>query len=1271
MSSPSTEPSRTETRRATLIDVLLLRQDEDPDPARAALIDELIGGAVPPVLNALAQSTPDEAELGEPTPPHRIADILHRAAELTARPANDAVADWMDQLRRLLASSGRELHRLSEELRGLGFVLNADDTLAAILTARPLVAHRELLRAVVILTGGDWTGGGWETLYDAAIDEQADLNGTLNAIAPTRVPSGLGGAELLAGHELLTQVRPPVENLPTRLHGREEERAQLHALLDEPATTIHLITGKGGVGKSTVALAIMEEAHRRAHHVWWVDASDPNQVTRGMLAVATNLGAPLSELNAIQSEPRRGVEMLWQRLHSSHRPWLLVFDGADDPDVLSILDSERALRWFRPSDAGTVLITTRVVDHLAWGEDTHHIEINDLSPASGALVILDRLRPSLDAAGRPCVDSSADVANARELSIRLGGVALALRNVGDYLASNVTRHSLAELVSSLDARRLADTHVASPDPRSRIATTWELSLDALASKGLAEARPLLRLLACFAPGRWVIPLDMLAPEHLAATGMPSLVGGPAQWKEAMDGLCAVGLIDRKRTAGQRIEGVAIHPLVAEVSLDAGGKDDDAIEAAAVALLWRVVANLDGGRPADWPALRRLEPHVYAVVEAVRSEKAHIEALRLANRTAVGLIQAGLFALGEKLIRLARALTHLGPEDPDVLATEHALAWALGLRGDLTEAARRLTALVDDLTRISGPDDPSTLLARDHLAWVLAEQGRLDLADRMLRELLAEYERHDNATTVAALAVRHRLAWVAALRGHLDEAEREFRDVLPLRREALGKNHMEVFSTRYRLGWSIAIQGRVEEAESVFAKLYTDVQQVLTSEAAPVIMVKARLGYVRAMRGKFNDAERHYREVLEARHELLGPDHPRTLRARHDLAWVLAVRGDWRGAERGYRDVLSYENQLLGRDHPLTLETRGRLAGLLISAGRLDEAHLRLTALVSDRRRTSGCDHQATLITRYNLGLVLLARGHYSQAAPQLEAVLDDQLRVLGPAHRHVLYTRATLAKVHGRLGNLATAQEQIADVRDAATHQLGRDHPETLATRQVLVWVLGEQHELERAERECRALLAHRLRVIGGDHPDSLDTLYRLGWILGLGNRGGEAAQIYRSLLHRQQRALGPDHPHTMRTAHGIAHELLRAGRLAKAEQELRDVLLERTRTLGRHHPDTLSNRHTLAFAQALSGKHEEAGRQFHDVLHDQLHALGADHRDTLNTRERLAWLQEQRGAAHDAAKQWRWLLTDHERVLGVDHPDTRRVRQRLASHAHTVDRIW
>ncbi len=1278
-----------------LTEVLQLRERESPEPARAGLIDELIAAAdcgidvpLPDIVEAVERSslgTPKARKQRRSTPPAVIAEVLGRAARITARdkqdddgsvaeairrgdavPVEGPIPDWLREVHRMRERRGLDQEKVLVELEGMGFSLTADQ-LTETLMAVPVCHDRELVRSIVTVLGGDWTGRGYEASYDAALDEHRRLDGRPGGLVGRQDVSGLEGADPLTPRTLLRQVRAEYELLPPVVRGRDELIAGLVGLLDAPSARTHVLVGGGGAGKCTVAMAVAAAARDRGHRVWWVNAADRNQVTRGMLAVATQLNAPVAELNAIQSNPEEGAELLWRRMDASSTRWLLVFADADDPEVFTIRGDGERRSWLRPSSAGTVMVTSRVRAAARWSEQALITRVGDLPAEAGALVLLDQIRTD-GAAADP-----EQLAQARRISERLGGVALALRTVGRYVASSIGSQDLAHVLVALGEERPADVRTC-----ARFKEIWELAMTALAQRGAPEARTLMRMLACYAPN-WVVPLDALTPERLAASGLPVSEPGTdpiSAWQRALDGLLEVGLISHKVTSGAGVTGVVVQRLVAEVSRAVGTPDSDAVEAAAVQVLLAGRNEFDSGRPANWPALRRLEPHVYSLLDNLRTVRPDVRgaALLLAVRIAQGLIRAGLFALGEALIRHAQARTRdLDPQAPESLDAEHTLAWALGLRGELADAESRFRALLLERRRIWGPEHPCTLSIRDLLAWVLAEQGRLDEAHNRFRDLLPVCERVLGPDDRRTLAVRHRLAWITALRGRPDQAEIQFAGVLPQRIRVLGADHMEVLSTRYRLAWSRSLQGQHEVAEADFVELLGDLERVFEPESAPVIMVRSRLAVARMWLGRFTDAEIDARFVVEARERVLGAHHPRTLRARTDLAKFLQHKGDFRSADRIYREVLAEveRTRQLGKDHPLSLDIRHRLCRLLIDSGRLEEAERSARALVVRRQRVSGWEHPSTVASRYFVALALMRRGRYAEAQDRLEAVLADQQRLLGDEHRYTLETRAMLAELAGRRGWLPESYTAVVEVLKSRQAALGPDHADTVDSRERLVWILGEMDLLAEAEERCRDLVADCTRALGPMHPDTLSARYRLAWVLGLAERGVEAEQAYRGLVADQQRLLGREHPHTLRSRHGLARELVRAGRPAEAEQELRSILIDRIHILGRQHPDTLINRHELAFTLAEQGYYDDAQRSMQAVLLEQLDALGADHRSTLLTRERLAWIQERQGRLEDAADHWRQLLRDRERLFGPDHPDTVRVRERLARSSHEVPRLW
>jgi tetratricopeptide (TPR) repeat protein len=1151
-----------------------------------------------------------------------------------------------DEAKRLLVTAAAFLTVEARELENRGAVDSGSrgaEHAASAVAGRAYAAARSLLG----LVEGD----------RALPRTQPETRRVETAEFSTTGVSGLSGVDQIPDVVLTKQVEPPIDHLPD-VRGRESTVAELLGFLDEPDECIHVLTGRAGSGKSTIALEVARQALLRDLDVWWIGAADGNQLVRGVLAVATQLGATVDERSAIQQwAPDRGIDRLWERLDAAPRPWLLVVDNVDDPTILGVAGgTDGCSAWIRPSAGGTVLLTTRVEHWEDWGDRAVVHGVADLEPDDGAEVLLDRM-------GLTGRQRSAMAGAARELSCLLGGVPLALCGAGGYLGSPVARHTATEL-----AVHLAGTprNQVGMDPHLRVGPTWRLSLDALAEGGSSCAWRLLGVLAYYAPERTVAD-DVLAGEQLVQCGLtPTSETTPAEWKSALDGLVAVGLVDRTVTVGQKVHGVTVHPLVAEVVLDEvpGSLARERLESAAVRLLRQAADQRDPGQPADWADLHRLEPHVTSLIDRMLTQewRTRADVLGLANQVARSLVRAGLFVLAEKLVRHAQRHTRrfLPPADPTFLASEHILAWALGLRGEIVEAEDRFRHLLEERLAVSGPTDPSTLAVRDSLAWMLAERGRLAEARHLLCELLPDQQRRLGSRHQATMGTRHRLAWIEALLGHHEIAEINLGSVLRERMAVLGKQHMDVFGTRYRLAWVVALRGRAQEAEDMYRLLAADLENVLGADHPTTLMARSRAAWALSRRGKLVQAAAEYRELITTRELVLGPSHPRTVKARHDLACVLTRQGAHDEAERLFQGVLTARTQALGADHVRTVATRLQAALLLAERGELAAAEHRLRRLVRHGEVQGRMDHPNILTARYLLGTTLLKRGRLDKAEQELLSLLGDQQRTVGPLYRTSLATRDTLAMLLGARGLLDECELQVRHVLDDRMSVLGHLDLDTLTSRDHLGWVLAEQGRLAEAKAIFQVLAADRARLLEPTHPDVLDTRYRLAWLMNLAAHHDEAATAYRALLADQTQALGPAHPRTLRTQGGLVRAVLLGGRPEQAAELAANLFIVQDRVLGGKHPDTVHTRVSQVLAEAVAGRPERAEAALVELITEQETFLGPEHPACLINREHVGWVLQLQGRSTEAQQHWLKLEQVSTTVLGVGHPQTMRLRRRL-----------
>jgi len=715
------------------------------------------------------------------------------------------------------------------------------------------------------------------------------------AEAATSTPSELGVLPVVA----------PLGRLPADVRGRDALLAELCRPLSRRGGRgdVWVVAGMGGLGKSTVALAVAEAARARGWRVWWITATDTASLTGGMLEVLRQLGAPEGVTRLVREGAPIAPDRAWEVLNGKRltgQRWLLVLDNADNPTVLAAagnVSPADGTGWLRRGTAGMVLVTTRNKDSRVWGHIAQMRELGPLDDATAAQVLHDLAPDIHDPEGR----------SAKELGRRLGGLPLALHLAGTYIASPYARwHSFAAYLDALDGDAfpgaLAELDEPSAQARATVARTWELSLDAIVADGYPQARSLLFLISCYAANAGV-PIEMLRPELLGEILPPdgqdrvgTVVDLESRGRRLRDrglrSLSAVGLINTASgTGGAKDQVVTVHPIVADVNrselLTTAQTDLPVIGAIAVRLLRVACQQLDVWRPADWPTWRRLVPHVSSLLGWLAP---HMNTDILAE-----LVTAGALA-----------------------------AEALWRSGNSTTSERLARSCVAAAGRL-GSDNIAAMTARSCLAHVVADSNYSE-AEQLFRELLSDQLRVLGKDHQQTFVSRRLLARLTGLQGQYLKAEPLYRQLLEDDRRILGEEHPETLITRHGLARATARLGRYSEAESLFLQLLPDLQRLHGMDHLECIEARRGIARVVADMGRLAEAEHLYKQLLADDRRILGDQHPHTLAVRRELTRVVADRGRRGEAKRQYRRLLADCCQILGEKHPITLTTRESLTG---------------------------------------------------------------------------------------------------------------------------------------------------------------------------------------------------------------------------------------------------------------------------------------------------------------------------------------------------------
>jgi Tetratricopeptide repeat len=742
-------------------------------------------------------------------------------------------------------------------------------------------------------------------------------------------------------------LHPPTGRLD-EVRGRVELLGLLTQLLADPHGRFHVLAGLGGVGKTTVALALAAEARAGGGSVWWVSGADAASVTEGLLAVAMSLGTAPAEVQEARAGRRHPADVVWAAL-DKQTGWLLVIDNADDPSALVVSGCTAAdgTGWLRPTHHGLVLVTSRMADPGAWGWHGQVHLVECLGEDDGAQVLVD-LAPH-----------AGTLDKARSLSRRLGGLPLALHHAGSYLRSPfAAERSFASYQDGLDDR-FPVILGAGEDPRSAVASTWEVSLDALAANGMSQARPLLRVLSCFAPS---VEIGPILVDYAILARECGDDQDDAEVRAGLDALRAVGLIEARFDSDAQVHDVVIHPLIATASRMHLSAETTGT---AAWLLQSATASLRPER--DWPLWFSILPHLRSVLglaPAAFDDRALALVAEAAARVCYALAWSGAHAAAAELagISLGHA-DRLGPQHPAILSLCFQRAMSARFQGQYREAEAQLREVLEAQRQVLGADAPATLDTEQELARAMANLGRYAESESACRAVLEARVRILGPEDQDTLITQHYLARAVAEQGRYAESETAYRELQKTTQRILGPAHPFSLMTRNYLAAQFNNQQRYETAEAVLRSLLDDWLRWLGSDYTYVLDVRYELGRAIAGQARNADAELHFRQLLDDELRIRGPEHPHTLLTSRDLARVIGAQGHHSEAEIQLRKVWEAQSRILGEAHPRTLMTLYYISLMFASMGRKDEAARILRSVFASQTEALGPQHPDTLSTK--------------------------------------------------------------------------------------------------------------------------------------------------------------------------------------------------------------------------------------------------------------------------------------------------------------------
>ncbi|GAA3076686.1 NB-ARC domain-containing protein [Streptosporangium carneum] len=875
-------------------------------------------------------------------------------------------------------------------------------------------------------------------------------------------------------------LHPPFGRLPRIIRGREDILHDLLGMLDAPPARPQVLHGLGGCGKTTVALGIARQAWERGHTVAWVSASEPDRLLLGMRELARRLGATEQEIKAAWSGEASPMDLIWDLLNAAARPWLLVFDEADDPTWLGGENGypDDGTGWIRAGRGGLTLVTTRVSNRLVWGSeaDMHPVATLDVQQAGALLMDL--------------APAAGVVAEALVLAERLGGLPLALTAAGSYLSQvgtgvGLLRPAHIRTFLQYDAALSAGGSALLDQQDERrhrrlVGHTWEMSLDHLEGQGLTQARSLMRLLSCFAVAP--LPVAVLSPS--------------ASTVRSLEGLIHYGLVDVQDFAEGEgedpVPALLVHRVVHDVNAaklaESPTGTRHATWAEAATLLARAAAQAAPETSDGWPWWRLIGVHVAGLLtdlpvevpqetlqNALRaglrayaymsfSGESDTEAMAESLMARAAVLAAddptrlavehrhtlSVLPCAEKYEVYARGLAAqeavLGPEHPETLITRHNWvlhAWQHGLMAD-DVAELETRRLLEARSRVLGPADPYTILTHAELALMIGHRGHSEQAKAEYLQIIKHCGTSSELRDHRFLPnnIRHQLGHVLDEQAQYVEAERAYRSLIHDMEaaESLGGEYLRL---RLALARNLREQGRRAESKAEYDAYMALLRELADTPAMLLLQARHEYAEILVEEGALAEAEAEYRAVLAERLPVMVPDDSVVLSERHCLAHCLEAQERYEEAERELAGIAAAFEAILGESSKEARSVRRCHARLLMTMDRLDEAERRYRAVLEDEDDS---------LSRYRLARILQRRGEFQEAAEHFRSVLAEETARLGAGHSDTLITRLHLAQVRHELGEVsgADAKAECQEIYDAHAGLADADPERTEMIEEVL-----------------------------------------------------------------------------------------------------------------------------------------------------------------------------------------------------------------------------
>ena len=241
---------------------------------------------------------------------------------------------------------------------------------------------------------------------------------------------------------------------PQDFTGRQKELNDLHEACNN--SSIVVITGLGGVGKTTLVLKYADEYKSYYKFVYFIKASSQDSIVQGLIGLADKMNIPSGEMSM-------RLKNLRSQLNEFEGDYLLIFDGIDNPEAFE------ELKRHLPNNRRCILLTSRMSE-----DAIQHLNCKPLP------LFPWRIEEAVDYLITKTKSNEQD--QAKIIAERLGRFPLALKHASHYISTR--NYKISKYIEEFDEHEVKlfkEKRLDLEKEEKTILTTWKVTLDKIES----------------------------------------------------------------------------------------------------------------------------------------------------------------------------------------------------------------------------------------------------------------------------------------------------------------------------------------------------------------------------------------------------------------------------------------------------------------------------------------------------------------------------------------------------------------------------------------------------------------------------------------------------------------------------------------------------------------------------------------------------------------------------------------------------------------------